>query len=133
MSPWTWCAVVLVAGVGVFPLLLALLGALLPLRAGEPGAAVSWAKVLTPCSVVALLTILYGQGSACPSCRKWWARTTAGTELVDRQVCDEGEVPVARSLYRTTYQCAACRHRWSVTQADEYRQQARPWLKQHRR
>jgi hypothetical protein len=70
---------------------------------------------------VLLLVILYGQATACPHCRKWWARTKVVSDFADREVFDKLGVPFARSLYRTTYQCAACRHRWSVIQADEYR------------
>jgi DNA replicative helicase MCM subunit Mcm2 (Cdc46/Mcm family) len=44
---------------------------------------------------------------------------------VDREVFDKRGVLFAKSLYRTTYQCAACRHRWSVMQADEYREPTR--------
>jgi hypothetical protein len=123
--------VVLVAGVGAFSLLLALLSPLLPFRESVSGTTGPWAVILVPCCVVCVLVILYGQGTACPCCRKWWARTTVGSEFVDREVFDKDGVLVAKALYRTTYQCDGCRHRWSETQADEYRQPIRR-SQQHR-
>lgn len=125
MSALVQCAVVLTACVGAGSVLLPLLSGLLPFPADVTRAISPWSVVLGSCSVVILLVILYGQGTACPCCRKWWARTKVGTEFVDREVFDKGGVPFAKSLYRTTYQCAACRQRWSVMQADEYREPAR--------
>jgi hypothetical protein len=132
MSRGIQCAVALVAGVGAFTLLLPVLSPLLLSRESVPETIVPWAVILAPCSLVILLAILYGQGTACPCCRKWWVRAEVETEFVDREVFDKGGVLSAKSLYRTTYQCAACRHRWSVMQADEYREPPRRCQKQHR-
>jgi hypothetical protein len=119
----------LLAGIGTFTLLLPLFLAYESFsRTVEP-----WVVVLAPCSMLILLLILYGHGTACPRCRKWWARTKVESEFVDREVFDKGGVSFAKSLYRTTYQCAACRHRWSAMQADEYREPARQCQKPYRR
>jgi hypothetical protein len=127
-----WCVVSLVAGVAAFTLVLPLLSPLLPFRESLPKTTAHWAVVLAPCSVVILLILLYGQGTTCPHCRKWWALTKLESEFVDRKVFDKGGVPYAKSLYRTTYQCAACRRRWFVLQADEYRESTRRCEKLHR-
>ena len=112
--------------------LLPLLSGLLPFHGGVIRATSSWSVVLGSCSVVILLVILYGQGTACPGCRKWWERTKVESEFVDREVFDKRGVLFAKSLYRTTYQCAACRHRWSMMHADEFREPTRRHQKQHR-
>jgi transcription elongation factor Elf1 len=125
MSRGMRCAVALVAGVGAFGLLLPFLSLLFPFHASASGTTASWAVILAPCTVVIVLVVLYGQWTACPRCRKWWARTKVETEFVDREVFDKGGVPFAKSLYRTIYQCPACRHKWSVMQADEYREPTR--------
>jgi hypothetical protein len=133
MSRGMWCIVVLVVGVAIMSMLFPLLAAWFAADESVPRTLAPWAVILAPCSVVILLVILYGEGTACPRCRKWWARTKVESEFVDREVFDRNGVPFARSLYRTTYQCAACRHRWSVTQADEYRQPSPRPEKQCRR
>lgn len=132
MSPLVQCVVAVVACVGACSILLPLLSGLLPFHGGVIRATSSWSVVLGSCSVVILLVILYGQGTACPCCRKWWAQTKVGTEFVDREVFDKEGVPFGKSLYRTTYQCAACQHRWSVTEADESREPTQRCQKQHR-
>jgi hypothetical protein len=114
--------VTLLIGIGAFSLLVLLLSPRLPFHQSVPGTMAPWAMDVAPCCVVLLLIILYGQGTACPSCREWWARTKVGTEFVDREVYDRNGVPFGKSLVRTTYQCAACRHRWLVMHADEYRE-----------
>jgi hypothetical protein len=113
--------VAVLAGVGVFLMLLPLLWPFLSSRQSDSASSPPWVVILAPCSMVILLAILYGHLTACPRCRKWWARTKVETEFVDREFFDRGGVPFAKSVYRTTYQCDACRHRWSVMQADEYR------------
>jgi ssDNA-binding Zn-finger/Zn-ribbon topoisomerase 1 len=111
------------AGLAVVGALSLLLAALAPDRGG---AVTPWAMILFPCCSVLLLVILHGQATGCPSCGRWWARTKVETEFLDREVFDKEGVLVGRSLYRTTYECDSCRHRWSVTQADEYPEPCRP-------
>jgi phage FluMu protein Com len=111
---WTIAAL---AGVSIFSLLLAILASWVPALAS----ATSVATILVPLAVVALLVILYGHGTSCPACRKWWAKSRVGTELVDREVFDKEGITVGRSTYRTTYACDSCRHRWSETFTDEYK------------
>jgi hypothetical protein len=124
------CVAALAACAGILPLLLLLLSPLLSSHASIQGTIGPWAVILIPCSLVILLVILYGQGTACPCCKKWWSRTTHETEFVERELFDKDGVLFAKSLYRTTYQCAGCRHRWSVTQAEEYREPTRACRKQ---
>jgi len=76
---------------------------------------------LSLCSIALLFTILYGQGTGCPSCGRWWSRMRYGTELVDREVFDRKGAPFEKSRLRTTYVCKECGHRWQVAETDEYR------------
>jgi hypothetical protein len=99
-----WLAVAVVAGVGLVSLALT-----------------GWAQVLVPASVLVLLVMLYGHGTGCPSCGRWWARRKVEMEFVGREVFDKGGVPFARATYQTTYRCQSCRHRWSVASTDEYK------------
>jgi hypothetical protein len=73
------------------------------------------------CCAIILLVMLYGHGAGCPSCGRWWARTKVETEFVDREVIKKEGVPFARSTYRTIYECRSCKHRWSATITDEYK------------
>jgi len=102
-------------------LLLAVLHLLLPGGAGVGDAAAGWAMLLAMCSLAVLLTILYGQGTGCPSCGRWWSRLKYGTDLAEREVVDRKGVSFGKSLLRTTYVCKECRHRWQVTETDEHR------------
>jgi hypothetical protein len=115
--PVRW-AVFLVSGVGALSLALAVLAP----RPPGSGDVVSSAVVVVPCCIVLLLVILYGHGTGCPLCGRWWARTRVETEFVGREVFDRRGVPFGRSLYRTTYQCASCRRRWSTTHTEEYKE-----------
>jgi hypothetical protein len=126
------CVVAAVAAAGILPLVMLVLLPLLHFRASVQETFGGWALILTPCALVILLVILYGQGTACPCCRRWWARTKVETEFVDRELFDKEGVPFAKSVYRTTYQCDGCQHRWSLTQAEEYREPPRACRKQHR-
>jgi DNA-directed RNA polymerase subunit RPC12/RpoP len=78
-----------------------------------------WGVPLAVCSAVVLLAILHGHATGCPACGKWWSRAQLDRRLVAREGFDEAGVPFERSLEQTTYQCASCGHRWSVTDADE--------------
>jgi hypothetical protein len=127
------CTVALLAGMGLFILLLPVLWPILSSSQSDPGTAPSWAVILAPCSMVIVLLLLYGYLTACPRCRKWWARSEVDSEFVEREFFNRGGVPFAKSLYRTTYQCSACRHRWSVMQVEEYRQPTSSRPKPHSR
>jgi hypothetical protein len=81
--------------------------------------------VLVPLCVAAVLIVLHGAATGCPSCRRWWARRIAEKGFVSRDVYERDASTFARATYRTTYECAACRHRWSVTSADEYKEPVR--------
>jgi hypothetical protein len=80
------------------------------------------AMILIPCFVVALLVVFHGYATSCPSCGKWWARNQIDTEFVDRQVVHKQDTPYARATYRTNYECKSCRHRWSMTRTEEYKE-----------
>jgi hypothetical protein len=113
-------AVAGVAGVGVLSLALAVAAPLLPAPDWVAPLATRGACVLVPCSLVALLVMLYGLGTGCPACGKWWARTEGETECVSREVCEAGGTARVRSRRRTTYRCRHCGHAWSATFTDEY-------------
>lgn len=127
-----WAAGV-VAVVGVVSLLLMVQSCLLPVRRNMTEVSSTWATILGPGSVVLLLVILHGQGTSCPACRRWWMRTKVETEFVDREVFDRKGALISRSLYRTIYACESCRHRWSVTDTDEYPKSGRERQKQDKR
>ncbi len=114
-------AVALLAVAAPVGLLLGVLHQLLPGGAGVGDAGAGWAVMLATCSLTALLAILYGHGTGCPSCGMWWARIKYGTELTEREGVERGGVSFAKSLLRTTYVCKECGHRWQVTETDEYR------------
>jgi DNA-directed RNA polymerase subunit RPC12/RpoP len=107
--------VALAAGVGAGSLLLA----------GD------WAVPLAVCSAVVLLAILHGHATGCPACGQWWSRAEVEKGLVAREGFDEGGVPFERSRDRTTYQCAGCGHRWSVTDTQAYRGSGRGRPQRH--
>jgi DNA-directed RNA polymerase subunit RPC12/RpoP len=111
-----WAALV-AAGVAALGLLMMIV---LPLVPGV-GAAPSWALPVTLCSFLLLAAILYGHGTGCPACGRWWSRIRVETEFVGREVLDNAEVPLGRSQYRTTYSCGGCSHRWTVMETEEYR------------
>jgi hypothetical protein len=83
------------------------------------------AMVLIPLCVATVFIVLHGAATGCPSCRRWWTRRIAEKEFVNREVYERDGSPFARATYRTTYECAACRHRWSVTSTDEYKEVVR--------
>jgi hypothetical protein len=122
--------VALVAGVGVFSLVLAVVAPWLPALATLADKATRGAMILVPLSVVSLLVIFLGHGTGCPSCGKWWARRKIETGFVDREVFDRNGVPFARATYRTSYECSSCRYRWSIISTDEYREFIRQRTKQ---
>src|SRR5262249_38687602 len=101
MNWQTRAAVAGVAGVATLSLLLPVLSPLLPAHGGVADSAPHWSVILVPCSALLLLVILYGQGTGCPSCHKWWARTRVETEFVDRGVVARGGVPCGRSRFST--------------------------------
>jgi hypothetical protein len=121
--------VVLVAGVGVCSLLLAILALFLPVGWAVADSAPSWAMLLVPSSAVILLVIFYGHATCCPLCGQWWARNKYATEFVGREVFDKGNDSFARSTYKTVYQCGSCRHRWSATFTEEFKELMKDRLK----
>lgn len=108
-----------VAAVGLLALLLAIIRPPLPGVGGAFDA--RWGLLLAGCSFVLFATILHGEVTGCPSCRKWWSRVRVESEFLDRETFEKGGAPYARSLYRTTYACGDCHHRWKVTESEEYR------------
>jgi hypothetical protein len=87
--------------------------------------AAAWAVPLLACSAFALLAILHGHATGCPACGKWWARVVVKKDLVSRTALDDQGVPYERSVDRTSYRCAGCGHRWSVTDSEEYAESGR--------
>jgi phage FluMu protein Com len=131
MSPGLKWIEVLVAGLGILCLLLAILALFVPLPGGMADAVISSAMFLVPLSVVIFLVILHGHATSCPSCGRWWARTQYATEFVGREIFDKGGDSFARSTYKTTYMCGSCRHKWSATHSEEYKEFMRDRLKRH--
>jgi hypothetical protein len=132
MSSRVRWAVVLVAVAGGGGLLLPALSPLLPLPRSVAASAKGWAVPLVACSVALLFAILYGHATGCPACGKWWSRAQVENSFVGRELFDKGGVPFGRSLFRTTYECGGCRHRWSVTSAEEHPESRRDLPPQHR-
>jgi hypothetical protein len=122
MSPALRGVVALVAGVGVVSLVLAVVAGWLPGLKSVADSITYAAMILVPSCIVLLLVILHGHATGCPSCGRWWARRRIEDEFVDREVFDRDGVPFARAVYRTRYECRACRHGWSTTFADEYKE-----------
>lgn len=125
MSPRVRFLVAVVAGVGILSLLLAVVGPLVPPLTSIADRARHAAVPLVPASAIAVLAILYGHGTSCPLCGRWWARKETQTEFVDREVFEKEGVPFARSTYRTSYHCESCRHSWSVYSTEESRASVR--------
>lgn len=89
-------------------------------------------------AIVALFVALFGFGSSCPSCRKWFAKQELSSDLIDQSSgyefqttrdthrSNDGkvvgttdrrvQVHVTRSTYRNHNQCKHCGHEW-VTQS----------------
>lgn len=115
-------ALAVIAAAGVLGLALALIRPPLP---GDHGAFdARWGLLLAGCAFAGFSVILHGHLTGCPACGRWWARIRVESEFVERELFEKNGVPYGRSLYRTTYACGACDHRWTVTEADEYREPA---------
>jgi hypothetical protein len=106
----------LVVAVGLLSLLLAVV----PLHSAPETVTYAAVPLVPVCAIVAL-TMLYGHGTSCPSCGKWWARKEAGKEFVEREEFEKEGAPFARSIYRIRYHCETCRHAWSVTSTEEFK------------
>jgi hypothetical protein len=125
-----WAAALLAAMIPL-GLLLAALPQLLP-GGGISDLGAQVAMTLAAVSFLLLSVILYGQGTSCPSCGKWWSRAKFEKEFVDREVFEKGDTLVGRSLYRTTYRCDHCKHKWRVTEEEEYPMSAPGHPQRHR-
>jgi hypothetical protein len=129
MSPGLRLVEALVAGLGLITLLLAILALFVPLPGGFAEVVLSSAMFLVPLFIVIFLVILYGHATACPSCGRWWARSRYATEFVGREVFDRKGDSFARSTYRTTYICNACKHKWSAQHSEEFKESMSDRLK----
>jgi DNA-directed RNA polymerase subunit RPC12/RpoP len=116
--PVRWAAGSL-AVVALLGFLLALLHALLP-GWGVSDAGAHRSLVVAACSCLLFLVVLHGQGTNCPACGKWWSRAKLTKEFVGRDLFEKEGVLVGKSVYRTTYLCDHCGHRWQVSETDEY-------------
>jgi phage FluMu protein Com len=132
MSPRVrWAAAVLAAGIPL-GLLLVALSQFLP-GGGSSKVTGHLAMTLAAVSFLLLAVILYGQGTSCPSCGKWWSKAKLGKEFVEREVFERGDTLVGKSLYRTTYRCANCGHKWRVSEEEEYQMSAPGHPQRHRK
>jgi hypothetical protein len=118
MSLGVRLAVAAVVATGVLGMALAI--ARPPLPGGHGAFDARWGLLMAGFAFAVFAVILHGQLTSCPSCRRWWSRVKVESEFLEREVFEKNGVPCARSLFRTTYACDSCRHRWSVTEADEY-------------
>src|SRR5262245_4379023 len=109
MSPGLRMIEVLLVGLCLITFLLAVLALFLPLG-GFAEVVISSAMFLVPLFIVTFLVILYGHATSCPLCGRWWARSRYATEFLGREVFDRNGDSFARSTYRTTYICNACKH-----------------------
>jgi DNA-directed RNA polymerase subunit RPC12/RpoP len=129
MSPGLRLVEVLLAGLGLITLLLALLALFVPLPGGFAAAVISSAMFLVPLFVVVFLVILYGHATSCPLCGRWWVRAKYATEFVGREVFERNGDSFARSTYKTTYICNACKHKWSANYSEEFKESMSDRLK----
>jgi len=118
-------AVGLVTAVGTLSLLLHIIGVVAE-------AQVPWALPVAISSLILLLAMLHGHGTACPECGRWWSRKEIEKALVDQEAFDEEGLPVGRSVSRSTYECRGCGHRWSVIDSEENQEPAHGRPQRHR-
>jgi DNA-directed RNA polymerase subunit RPC12/RpoP len=78
-----------------------------------------WAVPLGIVTALVVLALLYGRATGCPACGKWWSREQIEKRLVAGEGSDGEDAPFGGLLERTTYRCAGCSHRWSVTETQE--------------
>jgi hypothetical protein len=119
-SPWRWVAVG-VATVTILSLLLAVSASALNPSGTVAGAARGVAMVATPLCLLILFLLLYGRGTGCPACGRWWARTGGATESLGREEFEKGGALWVRAQRRIAYSCRHCRHAWWEGYSDEYR------------
>lgn len=115
-------AVGLVVGLAVVSVILAVVAPRVEALSAIADLATYGATPFVLCCAIILLVMLYGHGAGCPSCGLWWARNKVESEFVDREVIDKEGVPFARATYRTVYECRSCKHKWSATTTDEYKE-----------
>lgn len=79
--------------------------------------------------------VLWGRRTACPRCRRWWAKVYAGHEVLKRRRCRavvaadpdmepnpedrqtwRKRVPAIRCIAEVFYQCPHCGEKWSDAQ-----------------
>jgi hypothetical protein len=118
--------VALLVAVAALSLLVALFAPTLNLTDESVATVRRDAVVMVPSCLLLLFVILYGQGSSCPACGKWWARTEGATESLGREEFDKGGVSWVRARRQTTYACKHCHHTWTATYTDEYKGSLRP-------
>jgi hypothetical protein len=122
MRPAVRWAAGLLAATSVLSLLMAVLHPELPGLGSS--ASTGWGLFLAVWSFLLLGVILHGQATGCPWCGKWWSRAKKETKFVDRQVVEDNDHPLTRSLYQTTYLCDHCKRTWSVQETEEHRTSA---------
>jgi uncharacterized CHY-type Zn-finger protein len=122
-----------VVGGGLACLLLAVAGVG---RQGESASPLQHALVIAACAALfAGLAVLYGHGTRCPSCRRWYARKDGGNELIDSAIYDRSDAaeepdrlaaggerrPVVKVLtYHHKHHCTYCGHQWVTTSVDRF-------------
>jgi hypothetical protein len=118
-SQWRWLAIG-VAIVAILSLLLAVLASVLHSSGSVAGTAREVAMVATPLCLLILFLLLYGRGTSCPTCGRWWARIEGATESLGREEFEKGDTLWVRARRRISYSCQHCRHAWWEAYSDEY-------------
>jgi len=102
----------------------------------------SWVWYLIGAGVIALIGLISGLETQCPSCKKWWARKFEGKEEIDREggyktvtrydiqydkygkeigrIKRQEQVHVTRVTYRNYYKCKYCQYKWTTISTSEY-------------
>jgi transcription elongation factor Elf1 len=89
-------------------------------------------------SLLACLGILYGHGTRCPHCGRWYARRDTGKETADSEVrqkdgpalkgfrrdeeppADDRKAVLRVVVYHHKHRCAYCGHQWVTVSTDEF-------------
>jgi DNA-directed RNA polymerase subunit RPC12/RpoP len=118
-SPWRWLAVG-VASVATLSLVMAALASALH-PSGSVASTARWTAMVTtlPCLLI-LFLLLYGRGTSCPTCGRWWARTGGSTECLGREEFAKDGALWVRARRRISYACRHCGRAWSEAYTDEY-------------
>lgn len=81
----------------------------------------AWALPAFFLCLAAILVVLYGHGTSCPSCHRWWAKDRKDRTILDEEEFDRDGVVFKRVAYQVKYQCKSCEHCWYSSFTEEYK------------